>query len=219
MFQPVPPRVQQVVPRLARKSGHDRDPYRLRYHLLQPWCLHEFRARRLWPSRTSLGRVFDGFTLPRTFSLPFRGQGLFTPVRESDNQRCRRPRSSLTPYSGRGPFYSGQGERQSTVSPTSEQFYAVLRAAGRIVFNAVAHPPFNSASRMPPRTPTHSSFPRGSQRPPSQLTRGLWGYIGQRGISLSGSYQQGYSTTYNTQLHIKVVCNGYILTHISNCNP
>jgi hypothetical protein len=51
---------------------------------------------------------------------------------------------------------------------------------------------------------------------PSTLT--LHGYIGQRGISLSGSYQQGYSTTYNTQLHIKVVCNGYILTHISNCN-
>src|SRR5271167_2554223 len=41
-------------------------------------------------------------------------------------------------------------------------------------------------------------------------------YIGQRGISLSGSYQQGYSTAYNTQSHIKVVCNGYILTHILN---
>ncbi len=43
-------------------------------------------------------------------------------------------------------------------------------------------------------------------------------YIGQRGISLSGSYQQGYSTTYNTQSRIKVVCNGYILAHILNCN-
>src|SRR5208282_166158 len=43
-------------------------------------------------------------------------------------------------------------------------------------------------------------------------------YIGRRGISLSGSYQQGYSTTYNTQSHIKVVCNGYILAHILNCN-
>ena len=41
-------------------------------------------------------------------------------------------------------------------------------------------------------------------------------YIGRRGISLSGSYQQGYSTTYNTRSHIKVVCNGYILTHILN---
>ena len=41
-------------------------------------------------------------------------------------------------------------------------------------------------------------------------------YIGRHGFSLSGSYQQGYSTTYNTQSHIKVVCNGYILTHISN---
>lgn len=41
-------------------------------------------------------------------------------------------------------------------------------------------------------------------------------YIGQRGISLSGSYQQGYSTAYNTQSHIKVVCNGYILIHILN---
>src|SRR5271169_3294478 len=41
-------------------------------------------------------------------------------------------------------------------------------------------------------------------------------YIGRRGLSLSGSYQQGYSTTYNTQSHIKVVCNGYILTHILN---
>ena len=39
-----------------------------------------------------------------------------------------------------------------------------------------------------------------------------------RGISLSGSYQQGYSTTYNTQSRIKVVCNGYILAHILNCN-
>jgi len=41
-------------------------------------------------------------------------------------------------------------------------------------------------------------------------------YIGQRGISLSGSYQQGYSTAYNTRSHIKVVCNGYILTHVLN---
>jgi hypothetical protein len=61
---------------------------------------------------------------------------------------------------------------------------------------------------------TPDNIPRHSGRP----TRVLRGYIGQRGISLSGSYQQGYSTTYNTQLHIKVVCNGYILTHISNCN-
>jgi hypothetical protein len=44
-------------------------------------------------------------------------------------------------------------------------------------------------------------------------------YIGQRGISLSGSYQQGYSTAYNTQSHIKVVCNGYILIHVLNWNP
>ena len=44
-------------------------------------------------------------------------------------------------------------------------------------------------------------------------------YIGRRGISLSGSYQQGYSTAYNTRSHIKVVCNGYILTHILNWNP
>ena len=42
------------------------------------------------------------------------------------------------------------------------------------------------------------------------------GYIGRHGIGLSGSYQQGYSTTYNAQSHIKVVCNGYILAHISN---
>ena len=41
-------------------------------------------------------------------------------------------------------------------------------------------------------------------------------YIGRRGIGLSGSYQQGYSTAYNTRSHIKVVCNGYILTHILN---
>src|SRR6266516_6769272 len=41
-------------------------------------------------------------------------------------------------------------------------------------------------------------------------------YIGRRGLSLSGSYQQGYSTAYNTRSHITVVCNGYILTHISN---
>ena len=39
-------------------------------------------------------------------------------------------------------------------------------------------------------------------------------YIGRHGISLSGSYRQGYSTAYNTQSHIKVVYNGYILTHI-----
>ena len=43
-------------------------------------------------------------------------------------------------------------------------------------------------------------------------------YIGRHGISLSGSYRQGYSTAYNTQSHIKVVCNGYILTHILNYN-
>src|SRR5271170_5193049 len=44
------------------------------------------------------------------------------------------------------------------------------------------------------------------------------GIYRRRGISLSGSYQRGYSTTYNTRSHIKVVCNGYILTHISNWN-
>ena len=43
-------------------------------------------------------------------------------------------------------------------------------------------------------------------------------YIGRRGIGLSGSYQQGYSTAYNTRSHIKVVCNGYILVHILNWN-
>ena len=42
------------------------------------------------------------------------------------------------------------------------------------------------------------------------------GYIGRHGFSLSRSYQQEYSTAYNTQSHIKVVYNGYILTHISN---
>ncbi len=41
-------------------------------------------------------------------------------------------------------------------------------------------------------------------------------YIGRRGLSLSGSYQQGYSTAYNTRSHITVVCNGYIPAHISN---
>jgi hypothetical protein len=44
-------------------------------------------------------------------------------------------------------------------------------------------------------------------------------YIGRRGLSLSGSYQQGYSTAYNTRSHITVVYNGYILAHISNWNP
>ena len=43
-------------------------------------------------------------------------------------------------------------------------------------------------------------------------------YIGRHGISLSGSYRQGYFTAYNTQSHIKVVCNGYILVHILNWN-
>src|SRR5579859_5794432 len=43
-----------------------------------------------------------------------------------------------------------------------------------------------------------------------------WEYIGRRGISLSGSCRQGHSAAYNTQSHIKVVCNGYILTHILN---
>jgi hypothetical protein len=44
------------------------------------------------------------------------------------------------------------------------------------------------------------------------------GCIGQRGFGLSGSYQQGYSTAYNAQSHIKVVCNRYIPIHISNWN-
>jgi hypothetical protein len=43
-------------------------------------------------------------------------------------------------------------------------------------------------------------------------------HIGRHGLSLSRSYQQGYSAAYNTQSHIKVVCNGYILAHVSNCN-
>jgi hypothetical protein len=42
MFQPVPPLVQQVVPRPARKSGHDRDPYQLRFHLRQPFFFFFF---------------------------------------------------------------------------------------------------------------------------------------------------------------------------------
>ena len=69
---------------------------------------------------------------------------------------------------------------------------------------------------------THSSiqtnrhFPKGQD--PSSGIQCHKGYIGQHGIGLSGSYQQGYSTAYNTQLHIKVVCNGYILTHVLNCN-
>ena len=40
----------------------------------------------------------------------------------------------------------------------------------------------------------------------------------EHGLSLRGSYRQGYSTTYNTRSDIKVVCNGYIPAHISNCN-
>ena len=54
---------------------------------------------------------------------------------------------------------------------------------------------------------------KGTRRSGSPTTSG---YIGRRGFSLSGSYQQEYSAAYNTQSHIKVVCNGYILTHISN---
>jgi hypothetical protein len=57
------------------------------------------------------------------------------------------------------------------------------------------------------RTPEATADPVG---------RPIWNISGEHGISLSGSYRQGYSTTYNTQSHIKVVCNGYILTHISN---
>jgi hypothetical protein len=45
------------------------------------------------------------------------------------------------------------------------------------------------------------------------------GHIGRRGIGLSGSYRQGYSTAYNARSHIKVVCNGYILAHVSNYIP
>jgi len=72
------------------------------------------------------------------------------------------------------------------------------------------------------RTPMRRPI-RGEQRFLLQMTKSVhwsrhWEYIGRRGISLSGSYQRGYSTTYNTRSHIKVVCNGYILTHISNWN-
>jgi hypothetical protein len=69
---------------------------------------------------------------------------------------------------------------------------------------------------------THSSILRDENKTPMMVPFWVldrWGYIGQLGISLSGSYQQGYSTAYNTQLHIKVVCNGYILTHVLNYNP
>ena len=67
---------------------------------------------------------------------------------------------------------------------------------------------------------THSSRPGiGNSRSPTTEAVEDLGYIGRHGIGLSGSYQQGYSTAYNAQSHIKVVCNGYILAHISNCNP
>ena len=61
----------------------------------------------------------------------------------------------------------------------------------------------SSASRLTPEPPPRSLAPRGTR-----------GYIGQLGIGLSGSYRQGYSTAYNAQSRIKVVCNGYILTRI-----
>ena len=76
-----------------------------------------------------------------------------------------------------------------------------------------------SKSQTPPNHPllnTNRHFPKGQD--PSSGIQCHKGYIGQHGIGLSGSYQQGYSTAYNTQLHIKVVCNGYILTHVLNCN-
>src|SRR5271155_3478225 len=61
---------------------------------------------------------------------------------------------------------------------------------------------------------THSSESkvRSNRRPRGRRLK----YIGRRRFGLSGSYQQGYSTAYNAWSHIKVVCNGYILTHISN---
>ena len=65
----------------------------------------------------------------------------------------------------------------------------------------------SSASRLTPEPPPRSLAPRGTR-----------GYIGQLGIGLSGSYRQGYSTAYNAQSRIKVVCNGYILTRIQSCN-
>ena len=37
----------------------------------------------------------------------------------------------------------------------------------------------------------------------------LAGNLGERGLTLSGSQQQGCSTTYRTLSHIKVVCRGF----------
>jgi hypothetical protein len=127
----------------------------------------------------------------------------------------------------KGQESTGSTETQSGLTPFSGPNRQVCTYFCLQGNPADIHHPLCNSPRFIPRASHPLCYPRWEKRPKVEIflmhpspywTWGRQGYIGQRGISLSGSYQQGYSTAYNTQLHIKVVCNGYILTHILNCN-
>jgi hypothetical protein len=141
-------------------------------------------------------------------------------LKESDYQGSRQPREQFyaRPDYARRVTHSSIHRRIFSVDPTACRVTPTLQCyiCMTLVFFGLNTP--SSSPAVPPKSAHPLSNRAGLVKPQSPSTLRPHGYIGQRGISLSGSYQQGYSTTYNTQLHIKVVCNGYILTHISNYN-
>ena len=116
----------------------------------------------------------------------------------------------------------------STVNSRGESRHPLFRSKIWPLQNPDTHSSHSKIAQNPPTlrinlSPLFRSKPRKIHHhpTPSRSTPRLHGrhgleHIGRHGLSLSGSYLQGYSTAYNTRSHIKVVCNGYILTHISN---
>ena len=75
------------------------------------------------------------------------------------------------------------------------------------------NPPQSSALQIPFKRSTTKKI-RNNEKKQRHIEKTLKReYIGQHEFSLSGSYQLGYSTAYNTQSHIKVVCKE-ISSHI-----
>ena len=123
------------------------------------------------------------------------------------------------------PSKLGQTQHRATAYPPREPAWRTLKkAAGR-----TRSPPSNHKrpQLQTSSAPLHQSLSRpwflpGGRycappppvcyKPPVQcaLAPASLGNLGERGLTLSRSRQQGRSTTYRTRTHIKVVCKGFV---------